>query len=102
MSIVDGHIAASRSAQQPAELTAMLCAFEVQTMPFSGKTADECGATKPCLPSYYYSYRYLEHTGLSRCVRPLDVAYVRSELGLVPCAFPGWAIQMRSLAQPCP
>ncbi len=59
MSIVNGHITASRSAQQPAELTAMLCAFEVQTMPFAGKTADECSATKPCLPSYYYSYRYL-------------------------------------------
>ena len=59
MSIVNGHTTASRSAQQPAELTAMLCAFEVQTMPFAGKTACECGATKPCLPSYYYSYRYL-------------------------------------------
>lgn len=102
MSIVNGHIAASRSAQQPAELAAMLCAFEVQTMSFAGKTTGECGATKPCLPSYYYSYRYLYHTGLSRCVRPLEVAYVRSELGLVPCAFPGWAIRMRSLAQPCP
>ena len=59
MSIVNGHIAAFRSAQQPAELSVALCAFGVQTMPFAGKTADECGATKPCLPSYYYSYRYL-------------------------------------------
>ena len=61
MSIVNGHIAASRSAQQPAELAAMLCAFEVQTMSFAGKTTGECGATKLCLPSYYYyySYRYL-------------------------------------------
>lgn len=59
MSIVNGHITASRSAQQPAELTAMLRAFEIQTMPFAGKTAGECGATKSCLPSYYYSYRYL-------------------------------------------
>ena len=59
MSIVNGHITASRSAQQLAELTAMLCAFEVQTMPFAGKTADECSATKPWVPSYYYSYRYL-------------------------------------------
>lgn len=102
MSIVNGYIAASRSAQQPAELAAMLCVFEVQTMSFAGKTTGECGAAKPCLPSYYYSYRYLLHTGLSRCVRLLDVAYVRSELGLVPCAFPGWVNQMRSLAQPCP
>ena len=59
MSIVNGHIAASRSAQQPDELAAMLCAFEVQPMSFAGKTTGECGATKPCLPSYYYSYRYL-------------------------------------------
>ena len=59
MSIVNGQITASRSAQQPAELTVMLCAFEVKTMPFAGKTACECGATKPGLPSYYYSYRYL-------------------------------------------
>ena len=59
MSIVNGHIAASRSAQQPAELAAMLCAFEVQTMSFAGKTTGECGATKPWVPAYYYSYRYL-------------------------------------------
>ena len=59
MHIVNGHIAASRSAQQPAELAAMLCAPDVQTVSFAGKAADERGATKPCLPSYYYSYRYL-------------------------------------------
>lgn len=59
MSIVNGYITASRSAQQPAELAAMLCVFEVQTMSFAGKTTGECGAAKPCLPSYYYSYRYL-------------------------------------------
>lgn len=59
MSIVKGHIVASRSAQQPAELAVSLCAFEVQTMPFAGKAAGEYSATKPCLPSYYYSYRYL-------------------------------------------
>lgn len=59
MIIVNGHIAASRSAQQPAELAATLRAFEVHMVSFAGKTAGECGATKPCLPSYYYSYRYL-------------------------------------------
>lgn len=59
MNIVNGHIAACRSAQQPAELAVMLRAFEVQTVSFAGNAAAECGATKPCLPSYYYSYRYL-------------------------------------------
>ncbi len=59
MSIVNGHIAASRSAQQHAESAATLRAFEVHMVSFAGKTAGECGATKPCLPSYYYSYRYL-------------------------------------------
>ena len=59
MSIVNGHIAASRSAQQTAELAAMLRASGVQTVSFAGKAAAESGATKPCLPSYYYSYRYL-------------------------------------------
>ncbi|WP_294418143.1 hypothetical protein [uncultured Senegalimassilia sp.] len=59
MSIVNGHIAASRSAQQTAELAAMLRASDVQMVSFAGKAAAESGATKPCLPSYYYSYRYL-------------------------------------------
>lgn len=59
MSIVNGHITASRSAQQPAELTVALCAANVQMMHAAGKAAGISGSTKPCLPSYYYSYRYL-------------------------------------------
>ena len=59
MSIVNGHIAAFRSAQQPAEPAGMLCAANVRMMHVAGKAADISGATKPCLPSYYYSYRYL-------------------------------------------
>ena len=59
MSIVNGHIAASHSAQQPAELAVALRAANVQMMHVAGKAAGISGATKPCLPSYYYSYRYL-------------------------------------------
>ncbi len=59
MSIVNGHIAAFRSAQQPAELSVALCAANVQMMHAAGKAAGISGSTKPCLPSYYYSYRYL-------------------------------------------
>lgn len=59
MSIVNGHIAASYSAQQTAELSVALCAANVQMMHVAGKAAGISGAMKPCLPSYYYSYRYL-------------------------------------------
>lgn len=59
MSIVNGHIAAFRSAQHPAELAVVLRATNVRMMHVAGKAADISGATKPCFPSYYYSYRYL-------------------------------------------
>ena len=59
MSIVNGHIAAFRSAQHPAELAVALRATNVRMMHVAGKAADISGATKPCFPSYYYSYRYL-------------------------------------------
>ena len=59
MSIVNGHIAAFRSAQHPAELAVALRATNVQMMYVAGKAAGISGATKPCFPSYYYSYRYL-------------------------------------------
>lgn len=59
MSIVNGHIAAFCSAQHPAELAVALRATNVRMMHVAGKAADISGATKPCFPSYYYSYRYL-------------------------------------------
>ena len=59
MNTANGHIAVSRSAQQLAELAVALRASDVQMVSFAGKAAAESGATKPCLPSYYYSYRYL-------------------------------------------